>query len=256
MAIDTILTVGWPLMKADDVFDATNMHAKAEQADDYKAALKQVYTDLRKQLGEGKPMHISSVGRLFRRRPDHFGAIKKFVRNSEKVIDKSHGKIYFEIDAFSYAFLKGAKNFDIVMPETDSIEGSFRKIRRKMLDEMSQLEEFEREGYKPEDSKVMENYLALREVIASPAARDERRALATLLVSGPSTSEQIANDLGMPYGLSGLVLPVYEKIGVATRREELGETLFAITEEALPRVLFCLRETMGVDFIEVLESYY
>ncbi|WP_353572572.1 hypothetical protein [Candidatus Albibeggiatoa sp. nov. BB20] len=255
MAIDTILTVGWPIVKADDAFSATNIHAKAKQSDDYKAALKHIYTDLRGQLGEEKPMYIGSVGRLFRRRPDQFGAIKKFVRNSEKAIDESLGTVYFEIDAFSYAFLKGAKNFDIIIPETDKIEGSYRKIRKSLLAEMSQLEEFEREGYKPRDKNVMEKYLVLREVIASQAARDERRALATLLVSGPSTSEQIANDLGMPYGLSDLVLPLYEKIGIASRREEFGETVFAITEEALARVLFCLRETMGVDFIDVLESY-
>ena len=256
MAIDTILTVGWPMVEADDPFAATNIHAKASQSDDYKAALKQIYTELSTQTGEAKPMHITSVGRLFRRRPDQFNAIKKFVRSSEKVLDKSHGQVFFEIDAFSYAFLKGAKNFDIVMPETDNAEGSYRRIKKQLLAEMSQLEELEREGYQPRDKSVMENYLTLREVIASPAARDERRSLATLLVSGPSTSEQISNDLGMPYGLSDLVLPVYESIGIVTRREEFDETLFAITEEALARVLFCLRETMGVDFISVLESYY
>jgi len=256
MTIETILTVGWPIVEADDAFAATNIHAKAEQFDDYKTALKQTFTELRAQLGEDKPMYIASVGRLFRRRADQFGSIKQFVRNSEKIIDESIGTVYFEIDAFSYAFLKGAKNFDTILPETDKVEGSYRKTRKNLLAEISQLEEFEREGYKPKDKKIMENYLSLRAVIASDAARDERRALATLLVSGPSSSEQIANDLGMPYGLSDLVLPLYEKMGVTARREEFGETVFAITESALARVLFCLRETMGVDFIDVLESYY
>lgn len=256
MAIDTILTVGWSVVKADDAFAATNIHAKAEQADDYKTALKQIYTELRGQLGTSKPIYIGSVGRLFRRRPDQFNAIKKFVRTSEKVIDESHEQVFFEIDAFSYAFLKGAKNFDIIMSETDKVEGAYRKIRKSLLDEIAQLEEFEREGYKPTDEKIMENYLALRAVIASLSARDERRALATLLVSGPSTSQQISQDLAMPYGLSDLVLPIYKKIGVVEQREEFGEINFAVKKEALARVLFCLRETMGIDFISILDSYY
>jgi hypothetical protein len=254
MPIETILTVGWSIIADDDTSDATHIHAAAIQTDNYTAKIREMLTTLREQIGPDKPLHIKSTGRLFRRRTGHFSAIKKFVTASEKAIEATLRPIFYEIDAFSYAFLKGAKNLDAILRESSQTTSSFRQNLPQWLNEIKSLEEFEREGIMPKAPHLAEKYLELRRVLAPASARDERRTLTTLLVSGPSTSEEISFDLGMAYGLSDRLLPMLEQIQVVKGRNEQGAYRYALTMEALPCVLFCLRETMGIDLIEVLSG--
>lgn len=252
MPIETILTVGWPPITADNAYNAVNIHTKATQAENYLLALRQILTPLREQAGTGKPLHIKSTDRLFRRRTEDFSAIKKFVRASETIIDASLQPIFYEMDVFSYAFLKGAKNLDAILRETSKVMNPFREILPQWQAEIKSLEDFEREGIMPKTSTVADKYLELRRIIAPGSARDERRTLATLLISGPSTAEEIAKDLGMSYGLSERMLPLFEQINIVQGRDEQGTYRYVLTTEALPRVLFCVRETVGIDFVEIL----
>jgi hypothetical protein len=254
MALETVLTTNWPPIVTTDSYNAVNLHNQASQTDDYIAKLRELLTALREQTGKDKPMPIHSVGRLFRRRPGGFSALKKFVSTCEGLTDKTLQPLFFGIDVFSYAFLKGAKNFDAIMRETKAttIKSPFRNIYPQWQKEIAELELFEREGVIPKSPDIIESYLKLRQVVAPNSAREERRTLATLLVSGPSTAEEIAADLGMSYGLSGRMLPTFEQVGVVVGQEEVDAYRYALKTETLPQVIFCLRETMGIDLLEVV----
>jgi hypothetical protein len=254
MPIETVLTVGWPIIAEEDTTDATYIHAQGIQSDNYAQKIREMLTTLRNQIGPDTPLYIKSTGRLFRRRTGHFSAIKKFVTASEQVIDSTLRPIFYEIDAFSYAFLKGAKNLDTILRESKKTTQPFRQNLPDWIKAIKSLEEFEREGIMPNKPHLAEHYLELRRVIAPASARDERRTLTTLLVSGPSTSEEISNDLAMPYGLSDRLLPMLAQIGVVQGRKEQGLYRYALTIEALPCVLFGLRETMGIDLLAVLSG--
>jgi hypothetical protein len=71
-----------------------------------------------------------------------------------------------------------------------------------------------------------------------------------LLVNGPSTSQEITRDLDLPYSLGARILPMLEEIKVLAHRG-VGE--YAIRSDALPRVVFSLREAMGFDLLPILE---
>ena len=252
MPIETILTVGWPPIVEDDIFEAINIHAKLTQAENYLQTLRQTLMKLREKIGADKPLHIKSTGRLFRRRTGHFAAIKKFVRSSETIMDATLQPAFYEIDVFAYAFLKGAKNLDAILRETSKVISPFREILPQWQSEIKSLENFERAGIMPQIQQIAENYLELRCIVAPGSARDENRTLATLLISGPSTAEEIARDLGISYGLSERILPLFEQIKIVQGSQEQGVYRYRLTTEALPRVLFCLREIMGINLIEIL----
>ncbi len=112
-------------------------------------------------------------------------------------------------------------------------------------------ENFERLG-KPiakEASISADQYLALRRIVSRSSARDERRTLATLMVSGPSSMDDISQDLGLNYSLGQRAVAAFLEIGVVQRRS--GE-IFAVAESALPLTTFGLRESMGLDLLNVL----
>ena len=82
-----------------------------------------------------------------------------------------------------------------------------------------------------------------------PGARDECRALAHLLMSGPSTARELARELQLSENLAKRVARALSPL------VELGEDgRFSICEGLLPVALFAVRERMGIDPLSVLRS--
>ena len=261
MGLDAELTIGWQNNSEDksskgERFPAKAIHEKCSGSggETYKEKLKQELLALRSKLSKELPLKFQSTEQLFRRRAGAFSDIKRFVGGlSELVVSNpSLGVVRCEIDVFAYAFLKSAKNFDFFLPENQEKTGLFRDTYPKLQKELAALESFERQGkiITAIDTKA---YLDLRRIVSRKSARDERRTLATLLVSGPSTKKEIKDDLGLPYGLSERILPTFKNIGVVKSEVVDSENnRYVIREEALPRVIFCLREKNGIDLLETL----
>ena len=204
---------------------------------------------------------ISGLDQLFRRRTDGFDAIKALVGGLANLPSSSGGAdpLICRIDVFAYAFLKGAKNFDFLLPLAPKSDDGFRNTYGKWLRTISALENFERLGdpLVANSGVSASTYLAVRKVLSRPSARDETRALATLLISGPSTLADISGDLGLNYTLGQRTVAVFENIGVLERRVDgSGEVAFAIADPALPLVVFFLRETMGLDLLSALAGEF
>ena len=247
MRLQAQLTVGWH----DDpaaAFAAMQLHEAASQSgEDYADRL-------RSSLEEGQRVHrIIGLDRLFRRSPSGFEPIKRFVSHLASLPERpsSPNSLICEIDAFAYAFLKGAKNFDLSLPLGDAGHSAFGRTRRSWERTLEAIARFERLGVAlPADAGVgTTQYLAVRNIITRVSARDERRTITTLLVSGPSKLTEISEDLGLNYTLGPRILAAFESTGVIERRPD--ET-YAISEAALPLAIFFLRETMGLDLLSVL----
>ncbi|MGI9511221.1 MAG: hypothetical protein ACR2QJ_17925 [Geminicoccaceae bacterium] len=151
------------------------------------------------------------------------------------------------LNAFLYAFLCPAKNFDLFLSEnTGAIAGDIKAISAKM----DLLSDFERDARNWPPTSLREGYLALRKVIARGTARDERRTLATLLFSGPSTSAQVAEDLGINTGLAERILRALAP--VVERHDDEAYALRTDTD-TLAAVLHLLGSTIGVDPLSILK---
>ena len=180
-------------------------------------------------LGESADLRRNTAG---------LGTIKSLAEqaNSEKPL---------VINAFLYAFLCPAKNFDLFLNENiDEISSGVASIEKKM----NSLADFEREATGLREASLRDVYLASRNVAARKSARDEQRTLATLLFSGPSTTEQIAEDLGISENLAGRVLRVLGSVV----EEQAGRFTLRADLDTLAVVLQLLRSTLGLDPIRIL----
>ncbi len=246
MLLQAQLTVGWHDGPEKDIA-ATRLHERAlKTGEDYTDALASTL----KAVGNAR---ISGLEALFRRRAGGFEKIKNFVAALASLPHPTTlaDPLICRIDAFAYAFLRGAKNFDFLLPLGDEVNAGFSKTRTAWSRTITALENFERLG-KPlakETEVSAEQYLALRGIVSRPSARDERRALATLMVSGPSSMQEISKDLGLNYSLGQRTVAAFLKMGIVQRRS--GE-IFAVAESVLPLAAFCLRESMGLDLLNVL----
>jgi hypothetical protein len=257
MSLEAVLTVGWPEVPANDQHSAKAIHKACQSGDEstrdkqYHQKLLAILNELRQTLDGRQPLIIKGMESLFRRRANGFAAIKQFAGtlNEVDVFRPVFETVQCEIDVFAYAFLKKAKNFDFFLPETQEKKGSFRALYPQWRQEMADLEAFERRG-KHASRIDVNGYLQLRRIIARKTARDERRVLATLLVSGPSPREEIREDLGLPYNLAERILPTLQNIDVLDIR---NQNCYVIDIAVLPRVLFCLREVMGLDLLSALD---
>ena len=245
MDIGAYLTFGWKA-NPEDSFSAVRIHREAKAS---KKSYKDALTSLIRNV-EANQNRITGLELLFRKRVDGFNELKDFIGELShlNVRGEYAEPITCEIDAFAYGFLKGAKNFDLLLPLEKKSNPEYDAEYKRIHESIKQLETFEREG-KPISSKLRETYLALRGVMVRPSARDERRAMATLLVSGPSTLKDISKDLGLNYSLGQRSLAVYEKMGVVGRH---SNGIFYIYSAVLPEVVFCLREAMGIDLLTTI----
>ncbi len=245
MLLQAQLTVGWH-DDTDTTLAAILLHEAAEKAgEDYAKALATT-------LDSVENARISGLERLFRRRTGGFEKIKRFISTLAALPHpaKLPDPLICRIDAFAYFFLRGAKNLDHLLPLGAAINAGFRETHKAWSRTIAALENFERVG-KPltEDTSISaDQYLALRGIVSRLSARDERRALATLMVSGPSSIDEISQDLGLNYSLSQRTVAIFLEIGVVERRS--GE-VFAIAESSLPLTAFSLRETMGLDLLNI-----
>jgi hypothetical protein len=251
------LTYGWP-MDQQSPLSASSLHAAASQsnlshsyADALAAALQQGVQAT--ALSADKTPMISGLDALFRRRTGGFAPLKQFLGALSLLLPQSDypQPLTCQIDAFAWSFLKGAKNLDLLLPATRQSD-AMRAEHQRWLKEIRALERFERLGIPlPEHAAISgDTYLALRAIVTRPSARDERRALASLLVSGPSTIAEITHDLGLNYSLGERSLAIFETkpLALLQRRDEC----FALRAETLPLVLFGLRETMGLDLLDTM----
>ena len=256
MLLNAVLNVGWKDNSGYE-FSAKKLHNKAKGGEDYESTL------LQQLRTSSKSIIIHSTEQLFRRNVNGFADIKQFVASLISIVTKEEGigDVYCLMDVFSYAFLKGAKNFDYQLPE---IKNNFHKdiVRSDLYREcegkwskeiLPALEDFERIGKPfPEGFSVeKEKYLRLRDILSRGSARDERRSLATLLVSGPSTMKEISEDLGLNYTLGNRILGIFaDKDIKVVDIQNNGK--YVIYQDKLPLVVFFLREIMGLDFLRSL----
>ncbi|MDJ0582189.1 hypothetical protein [Crocosphaera sp.] len=256
MRLTAKLTTGWDDKNLLGI-SAEELHQSALNGDDYINSLFSL-------LNQKKIDNIYQLEKLFRKSSKGFKPIKKFVGALSTIEDiEGKSEIACYINVFAYSFLKGAKNFDLLLPLDEQQDKKFIKTYQNWGQQIYDLENFERSGKEIEE-KIKKQYLALREIVSRPSVRDEIRSLATLLISGPSTLNEVSNDIGLNYTLGQKTLGIFERIDVVKRQEqekqkEKESTRYVIVKEALPVVIFCLRETIGLDLLRNLyleKNYY
>ena len=223
MKLTAILTTGWDYENSTRL-TANELHKAALEDGNYVEFLSS-------QLTQKKLSEIYQLEQLFRKSTQGFQAIKKFVGALILIENKNSLSCY--IDAFAYSFLKRAKNFDWLLPFDSEQNKEFIKTYKEWSEIIKKLENFERFGQNI-PQKLAKQYLALRKVVSRLSVRDEIRTLAILLVSGPSTLEQVSEELGLNYNLGQRTVGVFENISVVEKRER---RMYAIATEALPVVI-------------------
>ncbi|MEO1447766.1 MAG: hypothetical protein AAFV46_16330, partial [Cyanobacteria bacterium J06635_11] len=255
MQLAAKITVGWADIPRSQ-FSARELHNRAIAEPNYTKSL---FHQL--QLGTSD-ITILGVDQLFRQTTSGMRPIRQLIGELSYLptIPVLPSPLPCEIDLFAYAFLAGAKNFDLLLPLTgNNIE--IAHIRTDCNSALQALENFERTGTLPHnlDELDAQQYLAIRRIISRPSARDELRTLATLLVSGPSTAPDLVRELGINESLAQRMLGLFESIGIFTRWGEepdsqRREPVFVINKVAIPLVIFCLRETLGLDLLSNLSA--
>ncbi|ADE15639.1 hypothetical protein Nhal_2560 [Nitrosococcus halophilus Nc 4] len=245
MHLEAVLTVGWP-ETSNSSFSARKVHQAAQEAEEaYPHALARWLDS-----GPARPT-LLALERLFRRRPGGFHDLKTLIGTIGGLPERE-APLPCHIDCFAYAFLKGAKNFDFLLPEASAEESPFRSRLPEWNEAINALEELERVG-QPLPAHLeftQEDYLHLRHILARKSARDERRTLATLLVNGPSTPMELTTDLGLNKTLAQRILGLLANNDVVAAR---SGAQYVIREQALPLVVFGLRETLGLDLLSSLQ---
>ncbi|MBF0452624.1 MAG: hypothetical protein HQK75_18120 [Candidatus Magnetomorum sp.] len=238
MSIEAVLTYGWE--RQEGVISACEMDTLISQrGGTYETEL------LKKMQLDYRLRQFDRVDDLFRRRASGFKKINHFIA---ALIQMNTVEIVLYIDVFAYNLLKSAKNFDLFLPEKieTTCKNSFRKIYPEWMKEIKSLKSFERCGKKTLPKTKQDDYLKFRNIISRESARDEKRTLCALLLSGPSTLEDISVDLGLNHSLTRRTTAAFERIEVIEKKRHL----YFINKKAIPMVLFGLQEDMGVDFLK------
>lgn len=232
------LTTGWNSAPSD----ATGAADKATQDTDQD--------ELIRQLENQNPDTIVQLDQLFHRRVKGFAAINKFIGNMAEL--EPQNKPICKINVFAYAFLKHAKNYDFFIKiepvSHDEIQISIKQWRV----DVQALEDFERLGKPLPDDETRKTYLKLRAIVGRASARDEQRALACLLIAGPSNDKDIQLDLNLNYPLSQRIMAALVGTGTITQQKHGDENHYALNDETLPMVFFLIRETIGLDMLALM----
>lgn len=199
-----------------------------------------------------EPAIILSLEKLFHRHIYGFGEIKQFTGDlcsllSSNQLDKSP---LCYLNAFTFAFLASAKNYDLFMDIVNQQEVK-EKVENLHAD-IKNLTEFERIAKPlPEESSTLKDpYLSLRQILARPSARDEQRILSLLLLSGATAFEQLEAALDGNTSLTQRILALFKANHLILE----NQSKYSLNENDLAVVLFCLRETQGLDPISMLEN--
>jgi hypothetical protein len=255
MLLTAKITVGWADVPRSQ-FSAMEMHQRAEAAPHYEKSL------LHQLQAASAETCILGTDQLFRQSLGGLSPIYRLISALTYLpaMSRLASPLPCEIDLFAYAFLAGAKNFDLLLPLVSTNNITLAQIQADCTEALRALEDFERTGALPTDLSELDaqQYLAIRKVVSRPSARDELRTLATLLISGPSAASDLVRELGIHYSLASQVLGLFESIGIFTRwNEDPGmakESIFVIDKVAIPLVVFCLRETLGLDLLSNLSA--
>lgn len=262
MQLAAKLTIGWPSV-ARSPFAATALHNRAITAPHYGQNL------LHQLQHADADTRIVGVDYLFRQTCGGFDPIEQFLEALTYLppTPNTPSLLHCEIDLFAYTFLVGTRNLDRLLPIKKTSDMELAQIQRRCTEAIRTLEVFERTGHLPVGMSELDSqqYLSLRRIIARPTARDERRILARLLVSGPSTASNLERELDLDYTFTYQTLCLFESIGIFARwmqsaGKQVEEMAFVIEKAAIPLVLFCLKQTLGLDLLGnlavMLETVY
>jgi hypothetical protein len=199
---------------------------------------------------------IHSCEMLFRRRAGGFGPLKDFLACA-LTPELGAREIECRFDAFAYAFLSSAKNMDLLLPVNANAvlpPSEFAGELRRLSANLRRLSVFERTGKRPGDAVMTKRYLATRRILSRASARDERRVLATLFVSGPSTAREISDDLGISQNLAARILGLLGESGCVSAR---SGNRYAIDHDhrSLAVAYYLVRETLGLCLLNRLEQH-
>lgn len=227
--------------------------AKGATPEQQKAVYQQT---LAKQIKQRELTAIVELCNLFRRRAGGFNEINAFIGG---LLDKDtpfDGEC--EINLFAYAFLKHAKNYDFFTRFDQQNLNDIQQVIDDLSLKIAQLEDFERLGT-PLPSEMTNTlkapYLKLRAIAARPAARDEQRTLACLLINGPSTAKDIKLDLDLNFALDLRVMGALVGTGTVVELKNCdNELVYSLNTQTLPIVIFLVRETIGLDVIDLLNN--
>ncbi len=217
----THLTSGWPTIpKPHWLLTLLRIESEIDRSDvkNKNDAKNRAFKDqLQKLLTQ--QTSFPGVDALFRKNTNGFQPIKRFFATLKSLDtnNTNHQPIHLHIDAFTYSFLQNTKNFDLLIPLKQKHNQAFLEHKQQWSQTINQLKRFERNGH-PINPQLQDQYLKFRKILARRSARDELRALGILLINGPSTLEQISQDLGLSYTLSQRVAPVFEPAAIVEHR--------------------------------------
>lgn len=256
--IFAVLTPEWRSVPPGAI-DAAYLTLKpGEEQSDYEARVAKALDEARGQAGDTATLTIGNLDGLIRRTPEGYRPLQWLV--SALIMwhgtPPSEGKpaLACRINACTYAYLKGAKNLDLTLPERRN--GDAEGISKTLEDWQAAviaLQEFERSGEPlPQRFEALRPiYLKARPILSRPSARDERRVLTSLLLNGPSTPAQLEGELGMSHHLMVRVIQPFQEAGVIERNTH-ADAGYRVTGQSLPVALFGLREAAGIEILRAL----
>ncbi len=255
---------GWHSPHAEQRCQARELHdiatKAANDAKDQGAEQKQqnaaYQQSLAEQIKQRQLTAIVELCNLFRRRAGGFGVINTFIGGLLDKDTRFDGQC--EINLFAYAFLKHAKNYDFFTRFDQQNLNDIQQVIDDLTLKIAQLEDFERLGT-PLPTEIANTlkapYLKLRAIAARPAARDEQRTLACLLISGPSTAQEVKLDLDLNSSLDQRVMAALVATGTVVEQKNChNQEVYSLNTQTLPVVIFLVRETIGLDVIDLLDN--
>lgn len=250
MQLAANITVGWADLPRSQ-FCATELHRRAIAAPHYERSL---FHQL--QLAKDNT-HILGLDHLFRRTCGGYDPVLQFVSAIARLppIPNVAVPLLCDVDLFAYAFLAGTRNFDLLMPLFQSNGIALSQILSDCQSALKSLEDFERTGTLPTKMSELDaqQYLSIRRTVARPFAQQELQILCALLVSGPSTVNELTRELGIDRAQIHQTLHLYESIKILTHWGEApgndAQPTFVIDKVALPLVMFCIKEILGLNLM-------
>lgn len=218
----------------------------------------QIVTDPEQFVSNGtRRLNVHNCEELFRRRTGGYKNWNAFLNWAARTDHPKNFEVECQFDAFAYSFLSIAKNADFQIPvhADDPIASpSFEEDFEKFFDDVDDLTQLEGLGIPPRNNELLQRYILAREPLSRPSARDERRIVVALFVSGSSTGKELESELGIYEGLPDRILLSLEKSGCVCKDENrLGH--FKIDPFALGICYFLVRETLGFSMKKVIERY-
>ena len=197
-----------------------------------------------------KDYKISACESLFRRKPSGFTPIKKLLATIRELKQaRPETNVICSFNVFSYSFLVGAKNYDLILPEDPN--NLYRSQEKAFSEALSQINQFEQSAKPLPRQLNTEHYLTARKLLTRPSAREERRILCELLISGRSTAAELAEELSIWPDLIERTLPFLQQMKLIENEDDN----YLINSENLAFIYFLLRATMGLCALETLTPF-